>query len=230
MDVAGHLSQLSPMRFRSRISGPAVLARRIAPLAIACLCVVTLACADRTTPSHAATPVGPAPDSFRVAFETSRGTFVAQIIRAWAPAGADRLYDLVNANFFDDQRFFRVVPGFVAQFGINGKPDVNEPWDKTPIPDDPVKKTNLRGTIVFATEGPNTRTHQFFINLTDNPRLDPLGFAPLGRVIEGMPVVDSLYSGYGESPDQHLIQTLGNSYLDRVFPKLDYIKSVRIQL
>jgi cyclophilin family peptidyl-prolyl cis-trans isomerase len=151
-----------------------------------------------------------------------------RIYRSWAPYGADRFYELVQAHFYDENRFFRVVPGFVAQFGINDKPKTNDLWDAKRIPDDSVKQSNVRGTIVFATEGPNTRTHQLFINLADNARLDPMGFAPMGRVVDGMATVDSLYNGYGEQPDQQYIQTLGNSYLDRMFPKLDYIKTARL--
>jgi len=187
------------------------------------------ACADSAPASQQDTVAGPTPDSFRVAVETSRGKFVVAVNRAWAPRGANRFYELVNAKFFDDVRFFRVVPGFVAQFGINDKPAVNDVWLAKRIPDDSVKQSNLRGTISFATEGPNTRAHQLFINLVDNARLDPLGFAPFGRVVEGMEVVDSLYSEYGERPDQGMIQSLGNSYLTRMFPKLDYVKTARIQ-
>jgi peptidyl-prolyl cis-trans isomerase A (cyclophilin A) len=211
-------------------------------LALALISLTSAACADKSAPpprapatdTTAAAPAAPAaapaatPDSFRVAFETSRGTFVVQVSRAWAPKGADRLRELLNERFFDDDRFFRVVPGFVAQFGLNGDPKRNEPWDAKRIPDDSVKQTNARGTIVFATQGANTRTHQFFINLADNPRLDGMGFSPFGRVISGMSVVDSLYSGYGETPEQGFIQSLGNSYLTRTFPKLDYIKSAKI--
>lgn len=167
-------------------------------------------------------------DSFHVTFETSRGTFVVAVTRAWAPLGADRFRELVAAHFFDDDRFFRVIPGFVAQFGINDKPKVNERWDKLRISDDSVRQTNARGTLVFATEGPNTRSHQFFINLVDNARLDGMGFAPIGRVIQGMDVVDSLYSGYGDDPDQGMIQSLGNSYLARMYPKLDYVKRATV--
>lgn len=171
---------------------------------------------------------GPAPDSFRVAFTTSRGTFVVQVARALAPHGADRFRELVLNGFFDENRFFRVVPEFVAQFGLNDKRKVNEQWDAATIADDPVRGTNTRGALVFATEGPGTRSHQLFINLTNQVHLDKMGFAPIGRVVEGMGVVDSLYSGYGESPSQHLIQTLGNAYLQRMFPKLDYIKTARM--
>jgi peptidyl-prolyl cis-trans isomerase A (cyclophilin A) len=208
--------------------------RRFATLVmIACVPLVAASCsdkssADKTSSSPQAAAPRQVPDSFRVTFETTRGPFVVQVSRAWAPLGADRFYDLTEQHFFDDSRFFRVVPGFVVQFGLNGEPKVNEPWDGKRLPDDSVRQTNARGTIVFATQGPNTRAHQLFINLADNPRLDGMGFAPIGRVVDGMSVVDSLYSGYGESPDQGFIQTIGNSYLDRTFPKLDRIKTARI--
>lgn len=184
---------------------------------------LTLACGKPAPPVQ---QVGTAPDSFRVTFETSRGPFVVQVNRAWAPKGADRFYALVQNHFFDDERFFRVVPGFIAQFGLNDNPKVNEQWDAK-IDDDSVTHSNTRGMLTFATEGKNTRTHQLFLNLADNGRLDRLGFAPIGQVVEGMAVVDSLYSGYGDSPEQHFIQTMGNQYLTRMFPKLDFIKTAR---
>jgi peptidyl-prolyl cis-trans isomerase A (cyclophilin A) len=188
------------------------------------------ACPDRGGQSEADARVGPAPDSFRVAFETSRGTFEVDVLRSWAPKGADRFYDLVESQFFDGAKFFRVAPGFVVQFGLNGDPKRNERWLKERIPDDSVTHSNVRGTLTFATEGKDTRANQVFINLADNARLDRLGFAPIGRVVDGgMAVVDSLYSEYEEAPDQHMIQTLGNSYLERMFPKLDYIKTARIR-
>ena len=149
-------------------------------------------------------------------------------IRAWAPRGADRFLELVQSGFFNDDRFFRVVPGFVAQFGLNDKPKLNEQWDNKRISDDSVRQTNARGTLVFATEGPNTRAHQLFLNLVDNARLDGLGFAPIGRVVQGMAVVDSLYSGYGDQPNQEMIGSLGNSYLARIYPKLDFIKTATV--
>lgn len=192
------------------------------------LLATLVACAGKTPAAAAKTPLGPTPDSFKVAFETSKGRFVVQVIRDWAPIGAARFRELVADNFFDDERFFRVVPDFVVQWGLSGDPKNNEPWDDKRLPDDSVKQSNLRGTITFATEGPKTRTHQFFINLKDNARLDRMGFAPFGKVVEGMDVVDSLYSGYGEDPDQQFIQTMGNSYLARLFPKLDYIKTATI--
>ena len=203
--------------------------RAIAGLLLLAATTVSLACADRAQEAEQDVVVGPAPDSFRVAFETSRGKFVVGVYRSWAPRGAERFYELVNAKFFDDVRFFRVVPGFVAQFGINDKQAVNEQWLAKRIPDDSVKQSNARGTISFATEGPNTRAHQLFINLVDNARLDAMGFAPIGRVVEGMDVVDSLYGEYGERPDQLMIQSLGNNYLTRMFPKLDYVKTARVE-
>lgn len=214
--------------------------RIVTLLAFASAAVLATACAEKSAspppakiavaspPPEKIAVATPPPDSFRVTFETSRGPFVVAVQRSWAPKGADRFRELVQAGFFDDDRFFRVVPGFVAQFGINDKPRVNEDWDGKRIVDDSVKRTNRRGTIVFATHGPNTRAHQLFINLADNPRLDGMGFAPIGRVVQGMAVVDSLYSGYGDSPDQRFIQTIGNSYLTRTFPKLDYIKTAKI--
>lgn len=174
------------------------------------------------------TPAGPAPDSFRVAFMTSKGQFVVQANRAWSPNGADRFYALAKSGFFDDDRFFRVLPGYIAQFGINNEKKVNERWDDKPIPDDPRKETNARGTVVFTTNGANSRSHQLFINLKDNPKLDPQGFVPFGRVVSGMAVVDSLYDDYGDAPQQQLISTLGNNYLLRMFPKLDYITTAKV--
>jgi peptidyl-prolyl cis-trans isomerase A (cyclophilin A) len=171
---------------------------------------------------------GPAPDSFRVAFETNRGNFVVAVNRSWAPNGADRFYQLAASHFFDDQRFFRVLSGYIAQFGASGDPKVNELWEGKKIPDDPRREKNVRGTISFASDGPGSRTHQLFVNLKDSPKLDAQDFVPVGRVVEGMSVLDSLNDDYGESPKYHLIATLGNSYLRRMFPKLDYIKTARV--
>ena len=192
------------------------------------LVVATAGCSDKpATPARTA-PVGPAPDSFRVAFETTRGTFVVEVKRAWTPRGADRFYDLAAEGFFDENRFFRVLPGFIAQFGVNDDKKLNERWESTTIADDPVRQTNAHGTLVFASDGANSRSHQLFINLADNKTLDRQGFSPLGRVVMGLSVVDSIYSGYGETPSYHLLATLGNSYLKRMFPRLDYIKTARI--
>src|SRR5579859_739389 len=175
-----------------------------------------------------------APAVYKVKFTTTKGVFVVQVTRAWAPLGADRFYNLVKNGFFTDASFFRVITGFMVQFGINAKPAVNKVWQPATISDDPVVQSNKRGYISFATGGPNTRTTQVFINFGDNSRLDSTGFSPFGQVIEGMDVVDKLYSGYGEGapngagPDQERIQAEGKAYLDNEFPKLDSIKSAVI--
>jgi peptidyl-prolyl cis-trans isomerase A (cyclophilin A) len=187
--------------------------------------LTTLACKEEP-PRRIVT--GPAPDSFRVAFETTKGNFVVAVNRAWSPNGADRFYQLAASDFFDDQRFFRVLSGYIAQFGASGTREINELWEGKKIPDDPRLQSNARGTLSFASDGRDTRTHQLFINLKDNPKLDKQGFVPIGRVIDGMSVVDALNDDYGESPKYHLIATLGNSYLRRMFPKLDYIKTARV--
>jgi peptidyl-prolyl cis-trans isomerase A (cyclophilin A) len=202
--------------------------------AVLCVSGIAIACSPDSRPPAADSARAPsvattaAPDSFRVAFETTRGSFVVDVIRAWSPRGVDRFHELVNAGYFTDIAFFRVLPGFVAQFGMHGDPDIHRRWDAKPILDDPVAQSNKRGTIVFATSGPNTRRNQFFINYSDNARLDGLGFSPFGRVVEGMSVVDSIYAGYGETPDQSRVAAEGNAYLKRTFPRLDYIKSARI--
>jgi peptidyl-prolyl cis-trans isomerase A (cyclophilin A) len=175
-----------------------------------------------------------APARFRVSFETTKGPFVVEVHRDWAPKGADRFYNLARAGFFDDVRFFRVISGFMVQFGIHGDPEVAGAWRTAQIPDDPVAHSNKRGTITFATAGPNTRTTQVFINFRDNAGLDGQGFAPFGEVVEGMSVVDSLYAGYGEGrpsgagPDQGRMQMEGNAYLQRDFSKLDSVKKARV--
>lgn len=174
------------------------------------------------------------PEVYRASFETSRGRFAIEVTKSWAPEGAERFYRLLEQRFYDEARFFRVVRNFVVQFGINGTPAVSARWSNLTIADDPVKQSNLRGTITFATSGPNTRTTQVFINLNDNARLDQRGFAPFGKVIEGMEVVDRLYNGYGDSPprgegpDQTLIETQGNAYLESKFPMLDYVRRARV--
>ena len=170
----------------------------------------------------------PAPDVFRVKFETSKGTFIVECHRDWAPRGVDRFYNLTRAGFFDDSRFFRVRAGFIAQFGIPGDPRVAAVWQAQAMPDDPVRQSNARGFVAYAMTGPNARTTQLFINLGDNARLDKEGFAPIGKVVEGMEVVDRLYAGYGEEAGggmrggkQGELFKGGNAYLDREFPKLD---------
>lgn len=175
-----------------------------------------------------------APANFKVRFETSKGPFILEAHRAWSPRGVDRLYQLVQSRFFDNTRFFRALTGFMVQFGIHGEPAVNAAWEKLAIPDDSVAHTNARGTMSFATSGPDTRTTQVFINLVDNSALDAMGFSPVGEVIEGMAVIDSLYAGYGEGapagfgPDQMRIMSEGNAYLEREFPKLDFIRTARL--
>ena len=171
---------------------------------------------------------GPVPDSFRVAMATSKGDVVVEVYKAWSPHGAERFHQLVAERFFDEQRFFRVLPQYIAQFGANDDPEWNKRADKVKIPDDPPRESNRRGTLVFAADAPNTRSHQLFFNLKDNPRLDAQGFVPIGRVVEGMTVLDSIYDDYGETPKYHLIATLGNKYLQRMFPKMDYIRTARV--
>jgi peptidyl-prolyl cis-trans isomerase A (cyclophilin A) len=175
-----------------------------------------------------------APATYKARFVTSKGTFVIQVHRAWAPRGADRFYNLVKHGFYDNVRFFRVISGFMVQFGISGDPRISARWRDANIQDDPVKVSNKRGTITFATAGPNTRTTQVFINFADNAGLDGQGFAPFGQVVSGMKVVDSLYAGYGEGaprgrgPDQGRLQTQGNAYLMKGFPRMDYVKKATI--
>jgi peptidyl-prolyl cis-trans isomerase A (cyclophilin A) len=169
-----------------------------------------------------------APEMFQARFVTTKGPFVVQVTRSWAPLGADRFYNLVKAGFFTDAAFFRVVPGFVVQFGLSARPSVSAVWEKARIKDDPVTQSNTRGRITFATAGPNTRTTQLFISFGNNARLDSLGFAAFGEVTEGMDVVDKIYSGYGEQPDQGAIQAQGKAYLDKSFPMLDKITAATI--
>jgi len=170
-----------------------------------------------------------APASFKAKFDTSKGPFVVEVHRDWAPKGADRFYNLVKNGFFDDARFFRVVPDFMVQFGINGDPNIQKNWQNANITDDPVTKSNKRGYLTFATRGPNTRTTQLFINFKDNAGLDRQGFAPFGEVVTGMDIVDKITSQYGEKPNQGSIQAEGNAYLNKEFPKLDYIKKATIE-
>jgi peptidyl-prolyl cis-trans isomerase A (cyclophilin A) len=176
----------------------------------------------------------PAPNEFLVRFETSKGPFVMEVHREWAPRGADRFYRLVQSRYFDNVRFFRVVSSFMAQFGMHGNPNVNVAWDELPIQDDSVRQSNRRGYVSFATAGPNSRTTQLFINTVNNRPLDEIGFAPFARVIQGMEVIDSLYADYGDAPpagmgpDQTRIKLEGNAYLEREFPKLDFIRTARI--
>ncbi len=175
-----------------------------------------------------------APDDFKVVFDTSKGKITIEVTRSLAPLGADRFYNLVQSGYFTGVEFFRVVPGFMCQFGIHGDPAVSAKWNQANIADDPVKGSNTRGTITFATAGPNTRTTQLFINFGDNAGLDSQGFAPFGKVTDGMGVVDKIDGEYGDGPpsgtgpDQGRIQAEGNAYLKKDFPNLDYIKSATI--
>ena len=170
-----------------------------------------------------------APDLYRVKFTTTHGDFVVEVHRAWAPIGADRFYNLVVNNFFTDAAFFRYVPNFIVQFGLPANPAIGRVWQTANIKDDPVKHGNTKGTLVFATAGPNTRTTQFFINFADNTPLDAQGFAAFGQVVSGMNIAEGLYSGYGEKPDQGAITAQGKAYLDKNFPKIDSIKSTTIE-
>lgn len=185
-------------------------------------------------PALAQAPAEQAPATYKVKFDTTKGSFVVQVNRDWAPLGADRFYSLVKSGFYDDVRFFRVISGFMVQFGINGNPQVMAGWRDKPVKDDAVKQSNKRGFITFAMAGPNTRTSQVFINFVDNTNLDGMGFAPFGRVISGMEVVDKLNAEYGEGaprgrgPDQGRMQREGNAYLAKDFPRLDYIKKATI--
>lgn len=175
-----------------------------------------------------------APDTFKAKFTTTKGDFVIQVHRDWAPNGADRFYNLVKNGYFQDVAFFRAIEGFMVQFGIHGSPKVNAAWRQARIPDDPVKQSNKPGYVTFATSGKDSRTVQLFINYADNARLDQMDFAPVGQVVEGMDVVNSLYKGYGEGapggrgPHQGRLQMEGNDYLRKEFPKLDYIKTASI--
>jgi peptidyl-prolyl cis-trans isomerase A (cyclophilin A) len=206
--------------------------------------ILTLALlAALSTPALAQTPnlsnpaalTEQAPATYKVKFDTTKGAFVVQVTRAWAPIGADRFYNLVKNGFYDNVRFFRVISGFMVQFGINGDPGVMAKWRDAPMKDDPVTQSNKRGYITFATAGPNTRTSQVFINFNNNTQLDTMGVAPFGRVISGMDVVDKLNAEYGEGapggrgPDQSRMQSEGNAYLAKDFPRLDSVKKATIE-
>jgi peptidyl-prolyl cis-trans isomerase A (cyclophilin A) len=207
---------------------------------IALVCVFSLTifgCSSSNPSPKEMVKTGPAPDEYKVNFDTTRGPIIVDVHRDWAPNGADHLYELVKAGFYDGDRFFRVVRGFVAQFGINGEPSVNRTWAAINIPDDRPAQPNVRGTLTFAaTRMPNSRSTQLFFNLHDNSRsLNPQGFAPIGQVVTGLDAMDDLYAGYGEmapsgpGPDSTQIQMEGLSYLNSKFPHLDYIKKATIQ-
>jgi peptidyl-prolyl cis-trans isomerase A (cyclophilin A) len=172
-----------------------------------------------------------APEIYRARFDTSQGPFVVEVHREWAPLGADRFYNLVKNGFYDDARFFRVLDGFMAQFGLNGDPAVQRPWQSANLRDEPVRQSNTRGFVTFAKESsPHSRYTMVFINYADNSYLDKDGFAPFGRVVTGMEVVDKLYSGYGRQnvPEQRRIVREGNAYLKSDYPRLDFIRTATI--
>jgi peptidyl-prolyl cis-trans isomerase A (cyclophilin A) len=175
------------------------------------------------------------PDVYSAKFETSKGDFVVEVTRAWAPRGADRFHELLRMHYYDEGRFFRVLPGFIAQFGIHKDFNVHATWRELVIADDRPQQKNLRGTLAFAQSGPNTRATEVFINLKDNPDLDEDRFVPFGKVVEGMQAVDALYSGYGElgpkgkGPDAGRAENEANEYIVPRFPNLDYIKRARLE-
>lgn len=203
-------------------------------LSSASLVAVALACQSQGSSTSKPFP-GPeqatleAPAEYKVRFTTSRGAFVVRVVRDWSPNGAARFYNLVKLGFYDGSRFFRVVPGFVAQWGIHadGEPVMGR-WRNAKFPDDPVKESNVRGRLSFAMAGPGSRTTQVFVNLADNARLDAMGFAPFAEVVEGLDVVLAVSSAHGQRPDQAKIQREGNAYLDREFPGLDSITRAEI--
>jgi cyclophilin family peptidyl-prolyl cis-trans isomerase len=211
-----------------------MLRRSLLTLAFA-LFAAAPAAAQSPNLSNPAALTAPAPTTYRAKFDTSKGVFVIQVTRAWAPQGADRFYNLVKNGFYDNVRFFRVISGFMVQFGINGDPALMAHWREARIGDDRVTQSNKRGMITFATSGPDSRTTQVFINFGDNSNLDGMGFAPFGRVVSGMNVVDALYAGYGEGaprgrgPDQGRLQIEGNAYLAKNYPRMDYVKKASIE-
>ncbi|HKS05556.1 MAG TPA: peptidylprolyl isomerase [Gemmatimonadaceae bacterium] len=218
------------MNFRTRSI------RSLSLIAVIAVPVLLASCSEKEPPpppptqSAAPANVDPAaPEKFRVRFETSAGTIVVELTRAWAPRGVDRFHRLVSEGFFTEARFFRVMDGFIAQFGMNADPAVNAKWANANFPDDPVAHGNQRGTLTFASQMvPGTRSTQLFFNLVDNLNLDAMGFAPIGTVVEGLTVMDQIYEGYGEQPSQTQIGDRGNDYLKKSFPKLDYIKTATI--
>jgi len=195
--------------------------------AVLCLAALT-SCSKTPEVANAPPKDNKSPEQYRVTLDTTKGPVVIEVHREWAPLGSDRFYTLVKANYLDGAHFFRVIPGFMAQFGLAGDPLVTARWKGTELPDDPKSQSNTRGMITFATAGANTRTTQLFINYGDNSRLDEKGFTPFGRVVSGMEVMDAINSRYRESPNQGSIKAEGNTYLDRDFPGLDLIKSAKL--
>jgi cyclophilin family peptidyl-prolyl cis-trans isomerase len=207
--------------------------RRICWLAVS---LALAGCSEKAAPPKPAAKVEKTPDVFQAVFDTSKGKVTIEVHRDWAPIGVDHFYSLIRTGFYDGVRFFRVTRNYV-QFGINGDPSTNGLWSTARLPDDKVKvkQSNVKGTLSFAHLGANSRTTQLFFNMKDNKDLDKQGFAPIGKVIEGMDVVERLYGSYGEmaprgqGPDPSKIEVQGNGYLDAKFPRLDYIKKAMIQ-
>jgi len=199
------------------------------------VCALAAACGSASAPPPLLDPADPywtepAPETFDVRFETTAGTFVLRVEREWSPHGADRFYNFARSGYLNEQRFTRVVPDFICQWGIHGDPAVAQAWRSATIPDDPVRVSNTRGRIAYAMTGPDTRTTQFYISVVDNSRLDEQGFSPFGEVIEGMAVVDRIYSGYGEDAgggvrrgNQDPLFAGGNRYIDEQYPELDHV-------
>ena len=207
------------------------MTRVLTALALAAVIAAPSAAAAQPSLKNPASLNEKAPDTYKVKLDTSAGPVVIQVTRAWAPLGADRFYNLVKNGFYDGARFFRVLSGFMAQVGMNGDPAIQKVWGRANFNDDPVKQSNKRGFVTFAKTGaPNSRSTQFYINYGDNSSLDPQGFAPFGQVLSGMEFVDKLYT-YGKSnvPDQSMITAEGNAYLQRDYPKLDFIKKATIE-
>jgi cyclophilin family peptidyl-prolyl cis-trans isomerase len=195
---------------------------------IAAAAVLVAACGKDDTMTLRDVPPGPVPDTFRVVFETTKGRFVVEAYKPWAPVGVQRFYELASMGAFDENAFYRVVPNFVAQFGTPGDPKVTAKLDSVTLPDEKRVARNERGTVAFAQEGKNSRSHTIFINRRDNEYLDSQGFVPIGRVVEGMAVVDSLQWPYIDKPDHHMLATIGNRYMRRNYPKTDYVKSAAV--
>jgi len=213
-----------------------MIIRRLLIALVSALAVATLAVpASAQNLSNPAALREQAPPVYKAKFDTTKGVFVIEVQRDWAPNGADRFYNLVKNGFYDNVRFFRVISGFMVQFGIHGDPKVSAPWREAQLKDDPVKQSNKRGYITYAMAGPNTRTSQVFINFGDNASLDSQGFSPFGRVVTGMEVVDKLNAEYGEGAprgrghDQSRMQMEGNAYLTKDFGRLDYVKKATIE-
>ena len=199
----------------------------LSTLAVLLLSTTTLLAQDEEAKPAAAEQ---APERFKVILELSNdGEVEIEVARKLAPLGVDHFYQLVKSGFLDECRFFRVVPNFVVQFGINGDPEVQKKWKEIPVKDDPVVFSNRKGTICFATAGPNSRTTQLFINLKDNNNLDGLGFSAFGRVNKGLKHIEAINAEYGEDPNQGRIQSEGNKYLKEQFPRMDYIKKAYIK-